>query len=337
MAADAREAVSFSSGTSVVTEGGAVDTGYRALAVSGLDDREVGDYDVVSGGDGVLFDVAADVLSFRVAQPWVPGGSNFYTVTLKATDDDPGAVKNEAFVTVTVTVIEPLVSGSVSGTARENELAVTVADLSGLSPSVTLSIVGGADAGLFELSGRALSFKPGEDDALGKWPDADEAWDKDRDGKYTLEVEQVDGARSATATVTVVVDADDVEDSLAFLQTSLSVTVDEGDEGAIYKAAVVGGAPGRVPSYSRLGDESGLFRLSDVGANKSELLFSGTVGAPYDEDGVNEHTVTLKARDDDPGVVKNEAFVTVTVSVEAVPGTDGGRACRRGRVEAQGG
>ena len=242
-------------------------------------------------------------MSFRTAQVWDPGGSNFYTVTLKAEDDDPGSVRNEAFVTVTVEVGEPLVSGTVSGTAEENDLSVTVGDLSGLSPSVRLSIVGGADAGEFELSGRTLSFRAGKNEALGKWPDADEVGG----GKYTVEVEQVAGTRSATATVTVVVSAD-AREELSF-SSGTSVVTDSGVVDTGYRVLAVSGLDDRDVDYSvAAGGDGELFDIADD-------VLSFRAARSWDPDGSNFYTVTVKATDDDPGVVRNEALLAVTVEV----------------------
>ena len=178
-------------------------------------------------------------MKFRAPQYWVPDGSNRYTVTLKAEDDDPGGVKNEAYVTVTVTVTvepAPLVSGPVAGVAEENDLAVDVESFSGLGSYVTLSLAGGEDSALFELSGGALRFKAGEGESLGKWPDADDAGDIDGDGKYTVEIEQADGVREATATVIVSVKPD-TREGLSFSSGTSVVT--EGGVDTGYRAAAV--------------------------------------------------------------------------------------------------
>ena len=130
-------------------------------------------YRIESGGSGADFELGGagrDELRFKVKPAYdvETFSSNVRTLTVAASDDDPGSVKNEATATLTVTVESTVVFVEAAQTLSAHENVLEVGDVPApASGAVTLSL-GGADAGLFELDGSRLSFKPGEDKALGK-------------------------------------------------------------------------------------------------------------------------------------------------------------------------
>ncbi|MET0393442.1 MAG: cadherin domain-containing protein, partial [Chitinophagaceae bacterium] len=149
-------------------------------------------YSIVAGDDGALFsvDAATGLLKFMTApdyeQPLDADRNNSYTVTVQASDGD--SVDTQRFeIRVTNDNDSPLII-SAAMQVPENTLVITTLGVSDADVTVTMSIVPGADAGLFSL-----------DPATGVLrfitaPDFENPGDANGDNIYEVSVRIFDGS-----------------------------------------------------------------------------------------------------------------------------------------------
>ena len=162
----ATASVNVAENTTAVTTVVATDADLPAQSLS---------YTIVGGADAALFTInsTTGAIAFLVAPdyeaPTDAGGNNVYGVTVQASDG-AGGTDNQA-IAVTITTVndnDPVITSNGGGntasvTVAENALAVTTVtatDPDLPADSLTFSIVGGADAGLFNIDSTsgALTF-----------------------------------------------------------------------------------------------------------------------------------------------------------------------------------
>lgn len=163
----------------------------------------------LSGTDAALFDLNANsgALSFKSApdfeMPGDAGGDNVYDVLLTASD---GQLSSSAqALAITVTDVNdannaPVFTSSSKANVAENTTAVTtLAATDADGDTLTYSLTGGADMGLFSLDANsgALSFKA--------TPDFEAPNDQDQNNQYEVVVNVNDGAESASQAMTIAV------------------------------------------------------------------------------------------------------------------------------------
>ena len=168
-------------------------------------------YSIVGGDDAELFqiDASTGALSFKAApdfeSPADAGSDNVYDLVVQVSD---GTLTSSQSVAVTVTNVNeaPAITSdggaaSASISIAENQAAVTTVTAADPDAGTTLtySIAGGDDAGLFQIdaSTGALSFKVA--------PDFESPADTGADNVYDVVVEASDGALTTSQTVAVTV------------------------------------------------------------------------------------------------------------------------------------
>ena len=260
-------------------------------------------YSIIGGDDQGLFSLTGANLSFTSApdfeNPTDNDTNNDYIVEVQATD---GA--NTSNLTITVSVTDqndnaPLFSTLTTQSVDENTTSVvTLASTDGdAGSSVSYSIIGGDDQGLFSLSGANLSFTSA--------PDFENPTDNDTNNDYIVEVQATDGVNTSNLTITVSVT--DQNDNAPVFSTSTTQSVDENTTSVVTLAST-DGDPGSSVSYSIIGgDDQGLFSLT--GANLS-FTSAPDFENPTDNDTNNDYIVEVQATDG-----ANTSNLTITVSV----------------------
>jgi len=260
-------------------------------------------YSIIGGDDQGLFSLSGADLSFSSAPDFeMPGDlntDNDYVVQVQATD---GANPTNLTITVSVTDVNdnsPVFSTSSTQSVAENTTAVvTLASSDGdAGASVSYSIIGGDDQGLFSLVGADLSFSSA--------PDFETPDDLNTDNDYVVQVQATDGLNTANLTITVSVT--DVNDNSPVFSTSSTQSIAENNSAVVTLASSDGDAGASV-SYSIIGgDDQGLFSLTGA-----DLSFSSDPDfeMPGDLNTDNDYIVQVQATD---GL--NTADLTITVSV----------------------
>ena len=229
---------------------------------------------IAPGGDGALFriDPFTGLLSWAQPPQFNPSGSNFYSVTVNASD---GQLTGFQTIQLTVNHVNHVTIVSDGGydwaqvSVDENQTAVTtVSAMDDDGAPLTYSITGGEDASFFTIDSQTgvLSFvaAPDYEQPQGNWSD----------NFYEVEVTASDGTRSDTQMIGV--NVNDVEEPLGFAITSDG----GGDEAELHRpenglavtTVKVSGAAGPVTYEIVGGVSAGYF---DIDPGTGVLSFRG--------------------------------------------------------------
>ncbi len=166
--------------------------------------------------------------------------------------------------------------------------------------TITFSIAGGADAGLFSINGTtgAVTFNAP--------PDFETPGDSGADNDYEITIRASDGVNTTDQTVTISVG--DVNESPT-ITSPASAAVDENSSGTVYTAAATDPEGGAI-TYSLSGADAALFAID---ANTGAVTFLATPDYenPADADGDNVYDITITASDGSHDVAQD---VTITVN-----------------------
>ena len=302
------EAPAFTSGFSAAQDEGTTATGYIAAA----DDPEGASltYAIVGTGaddDKLNIDPGTGALTFKTASdadiPGSAAGTNSYTVDLRVSD---GVNDVERTVSISVNNINeaPSFSSVSTLTIAENAtsptLNVTVDDPEG--DSITWSIIGGADGGLFSIS-------PAGELSLDAAENFEDPSDANTDNEHEVTVRATDTAgNSADQTITVSIT--NVDEPATFT-SGFSITQDEGTTATGYIAAA-DDPEGASLTYSIVG----------TGADDAKFTIDSSTGAltfivapdadiPGSTAGTNTYDVDLNVFD---GSNNTGRIVSITVS-----------------------
>ncbi|OHY98660.1 cadherin domain-containing protein [Salinicola sp. MIT1003] len=247
----------------------------------------------LSGTDAAQFtlDTNSGALSFKVAPdyeaPTDTGGDNVYDVILTASDGKLGSNIQALAISVTNANDAPVFTTSTKASVAENTTAVaTLAATDTDGGTLTYSLSGGADKGLFTLDANsgALSFQSA--------PNYELPADADHDGVYEVDVTASDGMDQTSQTLAVTV-ADINEAPTLGSDTKASVA--ENTTGKVYTAS--GNDPDSdTLTYTLGGADAAQFTLD---ANSGALSFKSAPNyeAPADVGGDNVYDVILTASD----------------------------------------
>jgi Ca2+-binding RTX toxin-like protein len=260
-------------------------------------------YSIAGGADAALFqiDESTGALSF-ISAPDAEAmadadGDNVYDVVVEASDGERTDSQAIAVTVSDVNEFDPVIDGGDVAAVSIDENSLVVADVDAtdgdLTASLTYSIAGGADAGLFQIdeSTGVLSFISA--------PDAEAMADYDGDNVYDVVVEVSDGERTDSQAIAVTVN--DVNEfapvitsngagmaaAVTVVENSLAVAdVDatDADLTASLTYSIVGGA-----------DQS-LFTI-DVSTGALSFISAPDAEAMGDADGDNVYDVTVQVSD----------------------------------------
>ena len=250
----------------------------------------------LDGDDAGDFNISAGALSFRTSpnfeSPADADTNNTYMVTVKAM---AGGEMDMMDVTVTVTNVEELgtLEGEESIPYAENGTdAVDTYATSG--PAIAMWSLDGDDAGDFNISAGALSFRTS--------PNFESPADADTNNTYMVTVKAMAGGEMDMMDVTVTVT--NVEE-LGTLEGEESIPYAENGTDAVDTYATSGPA---IAMWSLDGDDAGDFNIS---AGALSFRTSPNFESPADADTNNAYMVTVKAM---AGGEMDMMDVTVTVT-----------------------
>jgi len=293
---------SASNGTTVIDvnandgDGGATDTGLT--------------YTIQSGNTGSVFAINASTGVITVANTLDRETTGSYTLVVRATDG--GAAFTDQTITVTISDVNDntpsITSNGGGGTAAinvaENATAVTTvtATDADASPTLSYSIVGGADSALFAINSStgALTFASGRD-----FENPTDQGATAGNNTYVVQVQVSDGTNTASQTITVTITDSDENPAFTSANTvsiqqggniSLDVNANNGD----------GGAADAGVTYAFVGADLGLTLNTTTGA-----LSGGSTLA------VGTYTVVVRATDG----TAHTTDQTITITVTALPDT----------------
>ncbi|MGY6215846.1 peroxidase family protein [Methylolobus aquaticus] len=171
---------------------------------------------------------------------------------------------------------------------------ISVLDVDGpLDP--VFSIIGGADADLFELLPTATPFENGLSFITA--PDFELPADADGDGVYEVTVEVSDGALTDTQTLSVTVLDVAVENSAPTFTSDPAPALDENTTFVTTVTAVDTDVPAQTLSYAIAGGaDAGLFQI-DATTGDLSFIDAPDFETPGDADGDNLYDVTVEVSD----------------------------------------
>lgn len=293
---------SASNGTTVIDvnandgDGGATDTGLT--------------YTIQSGNTGSVFAINASTGVITVANTLDRETTGSYTLVVRATDG--GAAFTDQTITVTISDVNDstpaITSNGGGGTAAINvaENATTVTTVTATdadaSPTLSYSIVGGADSALFAINSStgALTFAAGRD-----FENPADQGDTAGNNTYVVQVQVSDGTNTASQTITVTIT--NVDENPAFTSAS-SVSIQQGGSISLDVNANNGdgGAADAGVTYAFVGADLGLTLNTTTG-----LLTGGSSLA------AGTRTVVVRATDG----TAHTTDQTITITVTALPDT----------------
>ncbi|MDW3192028.1 MAG: cadherin domain-containing protein [Cytophagales bacterium] len=264
-------------------------------------------YSLVDGQDASSFDLDGAVLTFISApdfeDPTDEDANNVYALTVRVSD---GSSDVDQTLTISVTDENeaPVFNTVADVNVVENstEVAVLSATDQDTDAVLTYSIVGGADQGLFSLSGSSLTFTSA--------PDFETPSDIDGDNHYEVDVQVSDGTNDVV--LNMIVSVTD-ENEAPIISTASAQTIQENTAGPIILNATDPDGTATLTYSIVNGTDKDLFSLTG-----NELSF---ITAPDFEnaadDGVdNDYEVTVFVFDDTHATELN-LIVTVTDVNEA--------------------
>lgn len=214
----------FTSGTAVSVAENLLDTGYVAAATDAEGDPVM--FAISGGADAALFSIDAmtGVLSFLAAPDFeMPSDAdmdNVFDVEISATDGTNTSMQSVAVTLTNENDNSPVFTSGTMISVAENETdtGYVAAATDDDGDTVTFSITGGADAGLFSIDADtgALSFVAA--------PDFETPSDADMDNVFNVEITASDGTNMVAQTVDVTVT--DVAEMSGALPTASQVKID---------------------------------------------------------------------------------------------------------------
>jgi|GEM_PF-2573877 len=277
-------------------------------------------FSIAGGADAALFDINAGTgeLTFKAApdfeNPVDAGANNTYEVVVKV-DNDGYSDTQTIVVTVNDTNEAPVITSGSGATAGYSvvENATAVATIAATDPdaasTVTFSILGGADAALFDINAATgeLTFKAA--------PDFENPTDAGTDNKYEVTVAASDGTLQDTQAVTVTVTnaANEAPVITSGSGATASYSVSE-NATAVGTIAATDQDVGDTVTFSITGGADAA--LFDINAATGELTFKSAPDFenPSDIGLDNVYEVTVAASD---GKLQDTQAVKVTVNDDA--------------------
>ncbi len=295
-------------------------------------------YTIVGGADAGLFTLnpGSGVLTFTAAPdyeaPTDANGDGIYEVTVQVADGNGGFDTQAISVTVTNTNEVPVITsdggGATAGVnAQENQTSVTTVtatDVDVPADTLTYTIVGGADAGLFTLNpgSGVLTFTAA--------PDFETPTDANTDGVYEVTVQVADG-NGGLDTQAISVTVTDGNDTPVITSdgggATATVNAQENQTTVTTVTATDADVPADTLTYTIVGGaDAGLFTLNP-GSGVLTFTAAPDYEAPTDANGDGIYEVTVQVADGNGGFDTQAISVTVTNTNEVpVITSDGGGA-----------
>lgn len=274
-------------------------------------------FSITGGDDAGLFTInGANQLVFLSPPDYeAPGdgnGNNVYEVQITA--DDGNGVVVAQLVSVTVNPLNdhgPVFTSSSTPTVVENTatvLTLTASDADLPGQTISFSITGGDDDGLFTINGSdELEFLAA--------PDYETPLDADGDNVYEVQITADDG-NGGTTVQSISVTVTPANDNAPVFTSSSTPVVAENTTTVLMLTASDADLPGQTISFSITGgDDAGLFAIN--GSNELEFLAAPDFEAPLDADGDNVYELEVTADDGNGGTTIQSISVRVSNANES--------------------
>ncbi len=272
------------------------------LKITDADDDEASGTYALNGsaGDNDLFKIEGQQLKAKDAGTMAAGT---YTVEIKATDPHLGEVTKTLTVTV-VDDVKPVFTSASTPNVNENTTSVITVEATDVGDGTDLAyaISGGEDADKFNFDGasRELTFKIA--------PDYEHPEDEGKNNQYEVTIEAKDAANN-TATQTITVTVQDVNDNAPVITSNANVDVNENTT-AVTTVTAEDADSGTTLTYSKLsGLDADKF---DFDPSTHVLTFHDAPDFELPTDGNvdNVYEVTIQV---DDGVHQTQQTISVTV------------------------
>ena len=271
-------------------------------------------YGISGGADAALFtiDAGTGALRFLLPPVWaVPldsDGDNVYKVRVSVSDGQFSDSQLLSVVVVPSNVNAPTITSAASVDVAENTAAVlqvTAQDLDVPAQQLNFSLVGGADAALFEIDAGTGQLR------FLQAPDHEQPLDADQDNLYELTVQVGDGLFSAQQSLLVrVLDANDQPPVLV---GSNSFAVSENTSAVTVLSATDGDATPPVGGlvYSLAGGADAAHFVLDASTGVLSFAVAPDHEAPLDADADNLYDLVVQVSD---GVLTAQKQLSVLVN-----------------------
>ncbi len=302
--------VDVAEGTTAVTTVIATDadTGHTVTFLSALSGADAGLFSITQAGE-LTFNLAPDY-----ENPGSASGSNVYRVAVTATDGQTPAMTAVQALTITVTDVEnehaPVFTSEMTMDVAEGTTAVTtvIAMDADVGETVTFTLSGGADVGLF-------SITPADELTFNTAPDYEVPTDMGTDNMYEVTITATDnGTPAKMAMQTLTITVTDVNDNApVFAEGTTMVDVAEGTTVVTIVTATDADAGQTVTFLSTLsGADESKFSITSAG----ELTFNTAPDYenPGSVSGSNVYTVTVTATDGQTSPMTAMQRFTITVT-----------------------
>jgi hypothetical protein len=302
-------------------------TSVSTVAATDPDPSTAFTYSISGGDDAAAFSIGASsgVLAFTSAPnfeiPTDTGTNNVYDVQVSVADNGPGTLTDVQDLAITIGDVNenPMITSNEGGAsasvnAAENQTAVTTVAAfdADTGNTLTYSISGGADAGLFQIVGVSgvLSFYT--------TPDFEVPTDSGADGVYDVQVTVTDdgvGSLTDTQDIAVTVTNNNEAPTITSNGGGASGTVSV-DENVTLVTTVTSSDPdtGDDHSYSISGGADAA--VFSINASSGTLTFSSAPNfeSPSDSGSDNIYNVQVTVTDDGAGSLTDVQDLAVTIN-----------------------
>lgn len=303
------------------------------VAASDPDAGQTVSYTIVGGADAALFtlDPVSGVLTFRTApnfeNPLDADADNIYRVIVAASDGNGGVDTQDLSITVRDVVdgVAPVITSNGGGASAsvavaENTLAVTiVAATDADGPTIGYSIVGGADAALFEIDATtgALRFRSA--------PDFENPADAGGDNVYDVVVEASDGSNADRQALSIsVTNSNDNAPVITSFGGVASATLTRGENSAFVATISASDADGTTPGYAIAGGADAALFTIDALTGQLYFITAPDFELPGDNGANNIYDVIVTASDGTNVVAQALAITIANLNDNAPVITSGG-------------
>ena len=278
-------------------------------------DHQTLTYAITGGNTGNVFAINSRTGAITVAGALDYETSPSYSLMVTVADSGSPSLSATAMLTITVTDVNdaPVFARGATATVSYAENATTVvatvvATDADAGQTVTLTLSGGADAGLFSISPAGeLTFKTA--------PDFEMPTDTGTDNRYEVMITATDGQPSQmTATQTLTITVTDVanEHAPVFTRGVATVTYAENATTAVTTVVATDADAGQTVTFILGGADESKFSISLAG----ELTFNTAPDfeIPTDAGTNNVYEVTITATDGQPSPMTATQILTITVT-----------------------
>ena len=276
-------------------------------------------FSLTGGADMGLFSITTEgVLTFNkapaYAQPADTDGDNRYEVIVTATDGQPSPLTATQTLTITVTEVKnehaPVFTSEMTVDVVEGTTAVTTVTATDAGQTVSFTLTGGADAGLFSIiPAGVLTFKTA--------PDYEVPTDTGTDNMYEVTITATDnGTPAMTATQALTITVTDMNDNAPVFTggATATVTYAENATTAVTTVVATDADTGQTITLTLSGADAGLFSITPAGV----LTFNTAPDfeVPMDMGTDNVYEVTIMATDNGTPEMTAMQALTITVTEE---------------------